>query len=157
MARIASEAEISKGLLYHYFPSKQDFFIATLEQAADEVRRLTEPNPALPPLEALAAGLGAFLEWIEGNALAYRRLMQGAASLPEVRELVERVRDQTARRVLDGMGASDLPRARAAVRGWLWFMDGAILDWLEHGDIERAELRELLLATLGAALQAAEQ
>src|SRR5215208_831052 len=31
MARIAREAGISKALLYHYFPSKQDFFVATLQ------------------------------------------------------------------------------------------------------------------------------
>ena len=49
MARIAREAGISKALLYHYFPSKQEFFVATLREAAEEVRRLTEPDPAVPP------------------------------------------------------------------------------------------------------------
>ena len=29
MAQIAREAGISKALLYHYFPSKQDYFVAT--------------------------------------------------------------------------------------------------------------------------------
>ena len=61
MARIAREAGISKALLYHYFPSKHDLFVATLGQAAEEVRRLTEPDPALPPREALAGSLDAFL------------------------------------------------------------------------------------------------
>src|SRR6185503_5290765 len=32
MARIAREAGISKALLYHYFPSKQDLFLATLAE-----------------------------------------------------------------------------------------------------------------------------
>jgi AcrR family transcriptional regulator len=49
MARIAREAGISKALLYHYFPSKQDYFVATLQQAAEEVRRRPEPDPDLPP------------------------------------------------------------------------------------------------------------
>jgi hypothetical protein len=40
------------------------------------------------------------------------------------------------------------------VRAWLWFLDGAILDWLEHRDLERVELRDLLLATLNGALAA---
>ena len=34
-------------------------------------------------------------------------------------------------------------------------MDGAIEDWLEHGDLDRAELRSLLLGTLVGALSAA--
>ena len=50
MARIAREAGISKALLYHYFPSKQDFFVATLQQGAEEIARRTEPDPDLPPL-----------------------------------------------------------------------------------------------------------
>jgi AcrR family transcriptional regulator len=151
MRRIAREAGISKALLYHYFPSKQRFFVATLEQAAEEVTRRTEPDPALPPAEALAASLDAFLAWVEENALAYERLIRGAAGTPEVRVLVDQVRAHTSQRILAGLGAEG-PRARAAVSGWLWFLDGSILDWLEHRDLTRDELRELLLRTLVSAL-----
>jgi AcrR family transcriptional regulator len=151
MRRIAREAGISKALLYHYFPSKQRFFAATLAQAAEELRRRTEPDPALPPAEALAASLDAFLSWVEENGLAYERLIRGAAAVPEVGELVDQVRDATAQRILAGLEASG-PAARTAVRGWIWFMDGAILDWLEHDDLTRDELRELLLRTLMGAL-----
>ena len=38
------------------------------------------------------------------------------------------------------------------MRAWLWFMDGAILDWLEHRDLTRAELHALLLRALEGAL-----
>jgi AcrR family transcriptional regulator len=34
MAAIARAAGISKALLYHYFPSKQAYFVATLQQGA---------------------------------------------------------------------------------------------------------------------------
>jgi hypothetical protein len=34
-------------------------------------------------------------------------------------------------------------------------MDGAILDWLEHRDVERAELRDFLLGALAGAVMAA--
>ena len=157
MARIAREAGISKALLYHYFPSKHAFFVAALEQAADEVRRRTEPDPALPPAEALAASLDAFLAWVEENGLAYRKLLASAASVPEIGALIDDVRERTAQRILAGLGATDdvPPAARAAVHGWLWFMDGAIADWLEHRDLERAELHALLLGTLVGALGAA--
>jgi AcrR family transcriptional regulator len=151
MRRIAREAGISKALLYHYFPSKERFFAATLSQAAEEVARRTEPDPELAPDEALAASLDAFLGWVEENGPAYERLIRDAAGVPEVRELVAGVRDATAQRIMAGLGASGAA-ARTAVRGWLWFMDGAILDWLDHGDLERGELRELLLRALRGAL-----
>jgi len=157
MARIAREAGISKALLYHYFPSKQDFFVATLQQGAQEIARRTEPNPALPPLGALAASLDAFLAWIEENETAYRKLMESVGSVPEVKALIDDIRDATSARILDGLGAGDPPppKMRAAARGWLWFMDGAILDWLEHRDMSRTELRDFLLGSLAGSLMAA--
>jgi AcrR family transcriptional regulator len=157
MARVAREAGISKALLYHYFPSKQDYFVATLQEAAEEVRRRTEPDPDLPPAEALAASLEAFLGWIEENELAYRKLMESAGSVPEVGALIAQVRDRTSARILAGLGAGEHapPKLRAAARAWLWFMDGAILDWLDHRDLERGELRDLLLGSLAGAMTAA--
>ena len=157
MARIAREAGISKALLYHYFPSKQNFFVATLQQGAEEIARRTEPDPGLPPFEALAGSLEGYLGWVDDNEVAYRRLMEGAGSVPEVKDLVDGIRDATSARILDGIGAGDPPppRLRAAARAWLWFMDGAILDWLEHRDMTRAELRDLLLGSLQGSLSAA--
>jgi AcrR family transcriptional regulator len=154
MARIAREAGISKALLYHYFPSKRDLFLATLGEAAAEVSRRTEPDPSLPPAEALAASLTAFLEWVDENELAYRKLLESAGSVPEVGALITEVRDRTSARILEGIGA-ETPKARAAVRAWLWFMDGAILDWFEHRDLERSELCALLLGSLAGSLSAA--
>ena len=157
MARIAREVGISKALLYHYFPSKQDFFVATLQQGAQEIARRTEPDPDLPPLEALAGSLDAFLVWIEENELAYRKLMKSLGSVPEAQALIDDIRDATSARILNGLGAGDPPppKMRTAARAWLWFMDGAILDWLEHRDLSRTELRDLLLGSLAGSLTAA--
>jgi AcrR family transcriptional regulator len=159
MARIAREAGISKALLYHYFPSKQAYFSATLEQAAAELAQATAPDPDLPPAEQLAGSLDAYLTWIEEHADAYTKLFPSIGSVPAVRELVDRVRDETARRIAGGIAAGDEPgpALRTAVRGWLWFMDGAVLDWLEHRDMDRARLHGLLLGTLlGAATASGE-
>jgi AcrR family transcriptional regulator len=153
MSRIATEVGISKSLLYHYFPSKQAFFEATLGAWAEELRARTEPDPGLPPVEQLSTSLGAFLGLIEENSVAYGNLISSASSTPAIRDLIEEVRRQTAARILAGIYPDGPPpKARAAVSGWLWFMDGACLDWLEHRDISRDELRDLLLGTLMGAL-----
>jgi len=155
MATIAREAGVSKALLYHYFPSKADFFEATMRQAAEEIAARTEPDPDLPPAEALAASLGSFLEWIEENEVAYRKLMQSATSVGDAISLIEEVRQHTAGRLLAGLDPDPSPKVRAAVRAWLWFMDGACLDWLEHRDMDSTEVRDLLMGTLVGALAAA--
>jgi AcrR family transcriptional regulator len=155
MAKIARAAGISKALLYHYFPSKQAYFAATLEQAAAELAATTQPDPELPPVEQLSSSLEAYLGWVERHAGAYRKLITSVGAVPDVRDLVERVRAETAGRILAGIaphGAS--PLLRAAVRGWMWFMDGAILDWLDHRDIDRERLHGLLLGTLLGAVTA---
>jgi AcrR family transcriptional regulator len=157
MARIAREAGISKALLYHYFPSKQAYFAATLEQAAVELAEVTRPDPEKPPVEQLAGSLDAYLGWVERHMGAYDKLIRSFGAVPEVRELVERVRDQTAERILAGLSPDKepAPPLRAAVRGWLWFMDGVVLDWIEHRDIDRPQLHGLLLDTLLGAVTAA--
>jgi AcrR family transcriptional regulator len=157
MARIAREAGISKALLYHYFPSKQDYFVATLQQGAAEIAERTEPDPDLPPLEALAGSLDGYLGWIDENEAAYRRMMESVGTVPEVKSIVDGIRDATSTRILDGIDAGDPPppKLRAAVRSWLWLMDGAILDWLDHRDLSRQELRDLVLGSLGGAIVAA--
>ena len=157
MSRIAREVGISKALLYHYFPSKQAYFEETLNAWAEQLRERTEPDPDQSPVEQLASSLEAFLELIEENAVAYRNLMQSAAGVAEIRDLIDEVRQRTAQRILDALyPAGAPPKARTAVSGWLWFMDGACLSWVEHRDIERGELRDLLLGVLMGALIAAD-
>jgi AcrR family transcriptional regulator len=157
MAAIAREAGISKALLYHYFPSKQAYFQATLEQAARELADRVRPDPTKPPAEQLMQSVDAYLGWIEQHSGAYGKLMQSVGSAPEVRELVARVRDETADLILAGLspGAPPSPPLRAAVRAWLWFMDGACLDWIERRDMERQQVLGLLLGTLMGAITAA--
>jgi AcrR family transcriptional regulator len=156
MRKIARAAGISHALLYRYFPSKQSYFRAALEQAAEELRARTAPDPSMPPWEQLVAGLEGFLELVDENALAYRQLLRSLASAPEVRELIEDVRGSTAERILAGLFPDQpTPKARAAVTGWLWYMDGVLLDWIEHRDLERHEVRDLLLGSLGGMLAAA--
>jgi AcrR family transcriptional regulator len=152
MAAIAREAGISKALLYHYFPSKQAYFVATLEQKAEELAGRIAPDPDLAPAERLATSLDAFLGWVEENGDAYAKLVRGAGAVPEVREVMGAVRGATADLILAGLPEPQTPVRRAAVRAWLWFMDGAILDWLEHRDLAREELRTLLLRALEGAL-----
>ena len=156
MSKIAKEVGISKALLYHYFPSKQAYFEETLSAWAEQLRERTEPDPELPPLEQLKGSLDAFLALVEENEVAYRNLMQSAAGVPEIRDLIAEVRRVTAQRILDGIYPDGAPpKARTVVSGWLWFMDGACLNWIEHRDVERDELRDLLLGVLMGSLVAA--
>ena len=144
MAQIAREAGISKALLYHYFPSKRDLFVATLQdrsaELAERVAQATDAAGSAP--DQLAAGLDAFLGFVEENPEAYLQLLR-SAGLPEVRELIEQVREQTARAIATGLG-----KPLGVARAWLWFLDGAIVGWLERGDLTRPQVHEAALAAI---------
>lgn len=46
---------------------------------------------------------------------------------------------------------------RTALRGWLGYIDAAILDWVHNHDLTRDQLCDLLVAAFGPALLAAQQ
>ena len=159
MRDIAKAAGVSKPLLYHYFRSKTELFKAAVAEHAAELEAAIAPSGEAGALEELARSLDNYLAWIEENARAWAKLMQSAAALPEARELIEAFRRRTMEMVLSRLTGTRKPRPmlRAAITGWLGYMDAVILDWTETNDIPREKLRDLLVATLAAALAVAQQ
>ena len=159
MREIAETAGVSKALLYHYFPSKIDLFKAAVEEKAQEIRAAIEPAGEGTPFEQLSASIDGYLAWVQANSGVWTRLMQSTATLPDARELVEGFRQQTMEMVLSELtgGGAPQPALRIAIRGWLGYMDAAILDWAASDDLPREKLRDLLLAMFGASLLAAQQ
>jgi AcrR family transcriptional regulator len=159
MREIAQAAGVSKPLLYHYFPSKIDLFKAAVGEAATELERLISPSGSGDPVDQLTAALDGYLGWIDEHSHAWMKLMQSAAAIPDARALVEGFRAHTMEMVLAELAGGEQPRAalRTAVAGWFGYMDAAILDWIEHKDLARGELCELLVGAFGASLLAAQQ
>lgn len=156
MAEVARAAGISKGLLYHYFPSKRDLFVSTLEAAAAELRELTQPDPSLPVPEQLAGALDAYLGWIDEHSDSYAKLIESATGSDDVRSYMQQVRADTVDRMLAVVVRGGDPAAvRTALHGFLWFLDGACLEWLAHRDLSRAQMRDMLLTVFAGAVGAA--
>jgi AcrR family transcriptional regulator len=63
---ILSEADVSRGALYHHFPSKTDLFQATFEQVEDEltakVLEAATSGGETDPMRILEIGFDAFLD-----------------------------------------------------------------------------------------------
>jgi len=159
MRDIAQAAGVSKPLLYHYFPSKTELFKAAVAENAAELQATIEPQGDAPPLEELTRSLDRYLAWIENHARTWAKLMQSAAALPEARELIEGFRRRTLELVLAQLTDTREPRPalRAAIKGWLGYMDAVVLDWAESKDLSREKLRDLLVAAFVATLAVAEQ
>ena len=153
---IARELKISKGLLYHYFPTKRDLYVAGLREIAEElVERCTKIQPDLPPIERVRAGLDAYLDHISQHAHSYVSLMRGGiGSDPEVAAVVEGVRKRLTDNFLEQTQFTEAlsrdVRFQTAVRGWIGFVEAATIDWCANPRMTREELRELLAPILFA-------
>lgn len=147
---IAQAAGISKGLLYHYFANKRDFYVATVRVAAERFRVAVQPDPDLAPLERARQGLERYLAFVDTRARAFRSLMSSGIGVdPEVAAIVESTRHAIVDRMLADAGfATPPPRVRTLARAWIGAVEAASLDWLEHRDLERDALVNLLVAML---------
>jgi AcrR family transcriptional regulator len=152
---LAQSAGVSKGLLYHYFPSKRDLYVATVREAAERLLARIVPDPGLSPLEQVSRGVDAYLEYVGNNADAYLSLMQsGVGRDREVHAIVERTRQRFVQVMLERAGPIQLsPMQRVLVRGWVGMVEAASLDWLKQPGVERRELCNSLVGALLHALQ----
>jgi AcrR family transcriptional regulator len=154
---LAEAAGISKGLLYHYFKGKREFYVETIRSASEQLRALTKPNPALPPVERLHAAINAHLNYLEEHGAVYTAIYRGGLAIaPEVGKVVEEHRQVVVRWFLRNMGiVRPRPVLRTALRAWIAMVEGASLDWIAHRELGREELCQLLMAGYFAVLHKA--
>lgn len=156
---IARQAGISRGLLFHYFSSKQEFHIEVARAAAQELLDRTEPNRALAPVDGLREAIGAFIDYVEENPDNYKSLVRGAASGDaEMRAIFDATRRTLAGRivgVVGDMGFTLGPRAELAVHGWVAFAEECTIRWIDTGTVDRGALQDMLVKALPATVLAA--
>jgi AcrR family transcriptional regulator len=161
---IARAAGISKGLLYHYFPTKSDFVVAVLRQSREELEGRMAPDFSVPmsAAERLDASLDAFLAYAAEHATGYLAISRARGGEDEAIRAV--LLDGRRRRVdamvqfaaaLSGGPREEVesPALEAAIEGWLWFCEGVVTRWLADSELSRAEVRHLLRQSLLAALE----
>jgi AcrR family transcriptional regulator len=151
---LAREAKISKGLLYHYFPTKRDLYVAGLTEIADELVAAIAAVPEdAAPIDRVRLGLDAYLDHVMEHSRPFVSLMRGGiGSDPEVALVIEGVRGRLFQRFLSGSPFAGMiagePRFELAIRGWIGFVEAASIDWCANQRLTRVELRELLTQIL---------
>src|SRR3954471_15988545 len=155
---IAKTAGISRGLLFHYFSSKQEFHLEVARAAAAEMIRRTQPDPTLAPVEALRVALTSFIDYVEENPDNYKSLVRGAAAGDaQMRAIFDETRATLAGRIIDVLGALELPlgpRAQLSVHGWVAFTEECVIRWIDAGASDREALTEMLTKALPAVVLA---
>ncbi|MEU3766142.1 TetR/AcrR family transcriptional regulator [Amycolatopsis keratiniphila] len=149
--QVADIAEVSRGLLYHYFPTKRDFVTEVIRSQGERLLEMTKSDPTLPVEEQLTAGLDAYLRYVEANEDGYRALHSGTSiAVDGVREVLDNNFAEQGRRILEVLCPDvEPPEAlRVLVRGWLAFVVAVCLDWLKYRRLTRDEIRDLCAKAL---------
>lgn len=100
MAQIANRSGVSKALLYHYYPSKDELIFAIIHThlVALEASVAASVDPELPPEEQLRVLVGVVLEKYRGADDAHRVQLVGSSALTdEQREQIHAVERQIVR------------------------------------------------------------
>jgi AcrR family transcriptional regulator len=153
---IASAGGVSRGLLYHYFSGKREYYVACIEWIVNRLLAL-EPDASLPADEQLRLGLQRYFASIERFPAMHAAVRRVAPADLEVAAIVERDREVFTDIVLAGMpgASSSSPLARASARSWLGSVEAAGLHWLEQRDVAAEELIDVLSHALSATMTAA--
>src|SRR5689334_10295760 len=74
---IAAESGLNKGMIYYYFGSKEDLYVAALEESYRRFRQIESDFhlESLPPVEALGALVGASFDFHAAHPEFIRMVM----------------------------------------------------------------------------------
>ncbi len=153
---VAAKAGISRTLLFHYFPTKADFYVAVVSAASDQLLRPPRvPDGAAPP-ERIRGLVEGFVRLVERHRGSYTTLVRAAGGGDQrVVDLIARTRDALVPRWLDAAGIPDAgPLAHLVVRGWLVGMEETVLAW-DPDVVPREDLIDHLVASFIAELDLA--
>ena len=151
---LAEEAGVSRGLLYHYFGSKQEFRLAVIRHAVEDLVEQTAPPAEGEPIERLLISLGVYVDYVLANLTLYRSLVRAAAGgTDEIRALYETGRNALTDRIFredaEGQILKDTPQSRLVVRGWSAMTEEMVLTWADDPSVMA---RDQLLGVLALSL-----
>jgi AcrR family transcriptional regulator len=154
MDEIASEAGITKPILYRHFGDKEGLYEALAQRYVDQLMGELDAGAGTGDGRArLAARIDAYLSYVEHNPERYRFLL-GAAEQPRTSAIVAEFRE---RRVNACAARAEQSLRRAGLdpeiaEPWAHAVCGMIRSagiwWLETRSLERSELVEHLTALL---------
>jgi AcrR family transcriptional regulator len=151
---IAARAGVSRALMYHYFSTKRDVYVALFKRASDRFLARVSPDPQLPLAQQLATVLEGHIQSFVDHPFEAITINRGALSDdPAIRAIAEQL-NVVGQRLVDQLVAegNESEATEIAVEAWLAFVRAACVKWIESPTISRALLTEMCLRALDCAV-----
>ena len=161
ITELARAAGISKGLLYHYFPTKSDFVVAVLHQARQDLDARAAPDPSLDAVGWIDARLETYLSHAEEHSAGYQAIARARHGEDEsIRaDLAEGRRHQISLLIDLAAALAETKRAKlesaaleTVLSGWLSYAEDVVVRWLSEREFTREQVRQLLRQAFFASL-----
>lgn len=152
---IAARAGVSRSLLYRYFPSKRDLYVAILRRAGSRFPAGTSLDTHQPLEEQLAVRLNALIQSVVDHPFEAVEINHGALSGdPTIQAILVEELSLVSQRLIDQLAAEQCRHetVEIALEGWLAFVRVACVKWVQSPNISRGELNELCLRTFDCVL-----
>lgn len=147
IAEIGERAGIAKSVLYHYFASKSDLYVA-IEQAEtrDLLEHVAAAVPRDPRAARLRAGVDAYLEFLAARPAAWRLLVRDPPADPELIAAHERL----ARERSAALGELIASPAKREAKPVLVELVGVTIRafaawWYEHREVPREQVVDVIV------------
>ena len=151
MDEIAAQAGISRSLLFHYFPTKTDFYEACIAAAARRVLRNTAPDPSLAGPDRVRQMVEALIGQIVRRRALWIAMVRGQlVPAPNLEKVVSSVMSGNTDRVVDALDLRE--DQRSVVHAWWAYVEDRALMLGPHGQGQEAAVG--LAAECVAALDA---
>jgi len=144
---IAVEAGISRGLLFHYFPTKTDFYLECIAAAGRRIARNTKPDESEPGDRQVEFMVRAMIDQILRRREFYLSLVHGVSD-PRVVDVYDTVRTIGTDRVMAALELA--PGLRPVVHAWWAYVEDRALT--ASADRDREPDRDAIVAHCCTAL-----
>lgn len=152
---VAAEAGISRTLVFHYFPTKGDFYAAVVQSAGEHLLRPVVTPEGASADERVRTLVEGFVRLVERNRASYSALVRAAGGGDQrVVDLIGEIRDSLVPKWLAAAEWNEPDSnalARLVVRGWLVGMEETVLAW-DPRTVRREDLINHLSRSLFAEL-----
>ncbi len=158
MSDVAEAAEVTRGLVHHYFGSKRELYLEVVRALLAEAPELIGSDQASSVEEMVRRNAKAVLDYFSANRgllLAIAPSADLARRDPEVAALADSAREVAVDQVVSNhFGGSDAPpEVKLVIRSFLGLVEAASREWLFRRRASRAQVEALLTQTMLALLR----
>lgn len=143
---VAAEAGISRGLLFHYFPTKTAFYEEVVAAAGRRVLRNVTPDDDVPADERVRQILDRYLAQIDRRRDVYLALVQGNLGDLGGHEVADTLRGHLSSLVTDALDG-DRETTFEVVHAWFAYVEDRAIAWSALSDAAASRMSRADLVT----------